>query len=269
MTKTVAIMGCGWLGLPLAQSLIVDGYVVHGTTTSEYKLGMLQKEGIAPFLISLTEDKIVGGISGFLADAEVLIINIPPKLRGGNKENYVKKMQLLLESVKVAKTKKVIFVSSTSVYGNIEGEVTEETMPQPNTESGKQLLAAENLFKNTPELRATIIRFGGLIGPDRHPVTMLSGRKGLKNGNHPVNLIHLDDCISILSLVIKNNWWGEIFNAVYPLHPAKKEYYHQVAAKKGMILPEYGQKSHISGKEIDSSRLLYVKKYIFTTSILG
>ena len=262
-------MGCGWLGLPLAKALIKNGYDVHGTTTSKDKLPELEKEGINAYLISLSEEKIAGNISDFLADAEVLIINIPPKLRGGNKENYVKKMQLLLESVKAAKTKKVIFVSSTSVYGNIEGEVTEETIPQPNTESGKQLLASEDLFKNTSELRTTIIRFGGLIGPDRHPINMLSGRKGLKNGNHPVNLIHLDDCISILSLVIKNNWWGEIFNAVYPLHPAKKEYYHQVAAKKGIILPEYGQKSQISGKEIDSSRLLYVKKYIFTTSIIG
>ncbi len=228
-------MGCGWLGLPLGTKLVKDGYTVNGTTTSENKLNILQKEGIAPFLISLSEEMIVGDISGFLADVEVLIINVPPKLRGGNQENYIKKMQLLLESVKAAKTKKVIFVSSTSVYGNIEGEVTEETIPQPSTESGKQLLASEYLFKNTPELQTTIIRFGGLIGPDRHPVTMLSGRKGLKNGNHPVNLIHLDDCISILSLVIKNNWWGEIFNAVYPLHPAKKEYYHQIAAKKGMI----------------------------------
>ena len=262
-------MGCGWLGLPLAKAFIKGGYLVRGTTTSENKLSKLQKVEISPFLISLSEEKIVGDISGFLADSEVLIVNVPPKLRGGNQENYVKKMQLLLESVKAAKTKKVIFVSSTSVYGNIEGEVTEETMPQPNTESGKQLLASEDLFKNTSELRTTIIRFGGLIGPDRHPVTMLSGRKGLKNGNHPVNLIHLDDCISILSLVIKNNWWGEIFNAVYPLHPAKKEYYSQEAVKRGLILPQYVQNSKKSGKKIASNRLINVKKYIFTTSIIG
>ena len=262
-------MGCGWLGLPLAKAFIKGGYLVRGTTTSENKLSKLQKVEISPFLISLSEEKIVGDISGFLADSEVLIVNVPPKLRGGNQENYVKKMQLLLESVKAAKTKKVIFVSSTSVYGNIEGEVTEETMPQPNTESGKQLLASEDLFKNTSELRTTIIRFGGLIGPDRHPVTMLSGRKGLKNGNHPVNLIHLDDCISILSLVIKNNWWGEIFNAVYPLHPAKKEYYFQEAVKRGLILPQYVQNSKKSGKKIASNRLINVKKYIFTTSIIG
>ena len=260
-------MGCGWLGLPLAKSLIEDGYLVRGTTTSEYKLGKLQKEGIIPFLISLTEEKLAGNISGFLANVEALIINIPPKLRGSNKENYVKKMQLLLESVKAAKTKKVIFVSSTSIYGDINAEVTEETIPQPSTQSGKQLLASENLFKNTPELRTTIIRFGGLIGPDRHPVTMLSGRKALNNGNHPVNLIHLNDCISIISSVIKQNWWGEIFNAVYPYHPPKKKYYSQEAIKRDLNIPEYSNTSLHDGKKIDSSRLIHVKKYIFKTPI--
>ena len=260
-------MGCGWLGLPLAKAFIEGGYLVRGTTTSEYKLGMLQKEGIAPFLISLSEEKIAGNILDFLADAEVLVINVPPKLRGGNKENYVKKMQLLLESVKTTKTKKVIFVSSTSVFGNINAKVTEETIPEPSTESGKQLLASENIFKNAPEIRTTIIRFGGLIGSDRHPVTMLSGRKGLNNGNHPVNLIHLNDCISIISSVIKQNWWGEIFNAVYPCHPPKKEYYSQEAVKRGLILPQYVQNSQKSEKKIDSSRLIHVKKYHFNTPI--
>ena len=176
-------------------------------------------------------------------------------------------MQLLLESVKAAKTKKVIFVSSTSIYGDINAEVTEETIPQPSTQSGKQLLASENLFKNTPELRTTIIRFGGLIGPDRHPVTMLSGRKSLNNGNHPVNLIHLNDCISIISSVIKQNWWGEIFNAVYPYHPPKKKYYSQEAIKRDLNIPEYSNTSLHDGKKIDSSRLIHVKKYIFKTPI--
>ncbi len=260
-------MGCGWLGLPLAKAFIEDGYLVRGTTTSATKLGTLQKEGITPFLISLSEKKIEGNISGFLADMEVLVINIPPKLRGGNKENYIKKMQLLLESLKAAKTKKVIFISSTSVYGDINAAITEETIPQPNTESGKQLLASENVFKNTPEIRTTIIRFGGLIGPDRHPITMLSGRKDLNNGNHPVNLIHLNDCISIINSVIRQHWWSEIFNAVYPFHPPKKEYYSQEAVKRGLKIPEYSNTSLHLGKKIDSRRLIHVKKYIFKTSI--
>ena len=260
-------MGCGWLGLPLAMAFVEGSYLVRGTTTSEYKLGMLKKEGVTPFLISLSEEKIVGNISNFLVDAEVLVINIPPKLRGGNKENYVKKMQLLLESVKAAKTKKVIFVSSTSVYGDINAEVTEETIPKPSTESGKQLLASENLFKNTPELQTTIIRFGGLIGPDRHPVTMLSGRKGLTNGNAVINLIHVEDCIGIIKAIIQDDWWDELFNGVYPYHPTKQEYYSSEAQKRGLTIPEYSNTSLHSGKKIESRRLIHVKKHHFNTPI--
>ena len=260
-------MGCGWLGLPLAMAFVEGSYLVRGTTTSEYKLGMLKKEGVTPFLISLSEEKIVGNISDFLVDAEVLVINIPPKLRGGNKENYVKKMQLLLESVKAAKTKKVIFVSSTSVYGDINAEVTEETIPKPSTESGKQLLASENLFKNTPELQTTIIRFGGLIGPDRHPVTMLSGRKGLTNGNAVINLIHVEDCIGIIKAIIQDDWWDELFNGVYPYHPTKQEYYSSEAQKRGLTIPVYSNTSLHPGNKIDSRKLIHVKKYRFNTPI--
>ena len=95
MTNRIAIMGCGWLGLPLAKVLIADGYLINGSTTSKEKLGNLKDVGIHPFLISLTEDGIEGDIKGLLSNVDALVINVPPKLRGGHKENYVKKMQLL------------------------------------------------------------------------------------------------------------------------------------------------------------------------------
>ncbi|MGB5499393.1 MAG: SDR family oxidoreductase, partial [Maribacter sp.] len=225
MINTIAVMGCGWLGLPLAKSLLEDGCQVHGSTTTQDKRNDLTKLGIVPFLISLTEEKIIGDIAGFLADTELIVINVPPKLRGGNKENYVNKMQLLHTAIKASSVQKILFVSSTSVYGDIDGEVTEETIPCPSTESGKQLLASENLFRDDAKLQTTIIRFGGLIGPDRHPITILSGRKGLTNGNDVINLIHLEDCIGIIKATIQNDWWDELFNGVYPYHPSKQEYY--------------------------------------------
>jgi len=212
-------MGCGWLGFPLAESFVKNGYGVNGSTTSEEKLKNLEKAGIVPFLISLSEDDIQGNIDDFLEDVEILIINVPPKLRGGNKENYVEKMKLLHGAISHSAVQKVIFVSSTSVYGDLEGEVTEETEPRPATESGRQLLASENIFREDAGLQTSIIRFGGLIGSDRHPINMLSGKKGLSNGNHPINLIHLNDCIRIIQSIIEKNWWNETFNGVFPYLP--------------------------------------------------
>jgi len=200
---------------------------------------------------------------------QLLIINIPPKLRGAQRENYVKKMHLLHSEIKLATVKKVLFVSSTSVYGDIEGEVTEATTPEPATESGRQMLSAETIFKNTESLQATILRFGGLISEDRHPVQMLSKRKGLSNGNQFVNLIHRLDCIRIIEHIIDTNSWGEIINGVYPFHPTKQKYYTSEAKKTNIQLPEYEENNVALGKKVAPSALLNVKGFCFKTSILA
>lgn len=247
-------MGCGWLGFSLAKSLIREGYTINGTTTTEKKLSVLNKAGINAFHVSITETKIQGAIDDFLEPCEVLIINVPPGLRGiGAKESYVAKMQLLLEHIKASGVKKVIFVSSTSVYGDDQGEVTEENIPIPTTESGKQLLKSEDLFYNQADFKTTIIRFAGLIGPDRHPVTMLTGKENLKNGNAPVNLIHLNDCIFIIKQIIHQNQWGKLFNAVHPAHPSKELYYTQTAIVRGLEPPKYGTSIPKNHKTINSS----------------
>jgi len=239
LKNTVGIMGCGWLGLPLAKSLIQAGYHVHGSTTNKDKLDTLEQEKIKPFMVILGEESVTGSITEFLDRLDVLIINIPPKLRGNNNESYVLKMKFLHNQIGKSSIKKILFVSSTSVYGAAEGEVTEDTPPMPVTESGRQLLEAEKIFQNDKSLQTAIIRFGGLIGPDRHPVTMLSGKEGLTNGNDPVNLIHLYDCIHLIKTVIENNWWNQIFNGVYPDHPLKRDYYSHIADKNSLSRPQY------------------------------
>lgn len=267
MNKGIAVLGCGWLGLPLAISLIKEGYKVSGSTTSEKKLTHLKKQQIEPFLITLSEEGIQGTISDFLFGIDTIIINVPPKLRGTNSENYIKKIRLLHQEVKKSEVSKVIFVSSTSVYGDIIGDVTETSIPQPMTASGEQLLAAENIFKNDTDLKTTIIRFGGLIGPNRHPITTISGRQGLSNGNAPVNLIHLNDCIRIISCILKHSWWNEVINGVHPEHPSKQKYYILEAQKRNLQIPDYKEDTTRKSKIIKSKVLIDVKKFDFTTAL--
>ena len=47
--ETITILGCGWLGLSLAQALVKEGYAVKGSTTTEEKLEQLQYAGVEPF----------------------------------------------------------------------------------------------------------------------------------------------------------------------------------------------------------------------------
>lgn len=269
MTDIVGVMGCGWLGLALAKDLLKCGYTVKGTTTSIAKLKTLKKEGIEGFILKLNEDGVKGDIQGFLSHLNTLIINIPPGLKNPKAGNYIFKIELLLNSIQNTTVKNIVFVSSTSVYGNIEGEVTEENKPRPITESGRQLVLCEKLLLENTGQNTTVIRFGGLIGGDRHPINHLAGKTGLQNGEELVNLIHRDDCIHMIKTIMKNSYWNMIFNGVYPLHPSKKEYYTSEALKRNLAAPTFLPFSKKVVKKSVISKNFINKKHMLYTSIIS
>jgi len=94
------------------------------------------------------------------------------KLRG--------KINLLIPFIEKASVQKLIFISSTSVYADDNSLVSEDTIPMPTLESGKQLVAIENRLMENKNFKTTVVRFGGLIGKDRHPIRFLAGKKKLK-----------------------------------------------------------------------------------------
>lgn len=258
-------MGCGWLGYPLARILLQEGFVLRGTSTTLAKLDLLQNKGIEAFRIALHEKQISGPIDEFLHGLDILIVNIPPGMRNSLSESYFKKIELLYHHIRENNVGKIVFVSSTSVYGNAVGPVSEETQVEPVTNSAKHLVKSEQLFFEDDQLETSVVRFGGLIGPDRHPVTMLSGKTGLKNGNEAVNLIHLNDCINLIKSIILNDWWHEIFNGVYPDHPTKADYYVHEARFRRLEIPHYETTiMNRSGKIIESKNFLIKNGHFYT-----
>lgn len=261
--KRISILGCGWLGFPLAKSLISSGYKVKGSVRRKSKFKTLTATSIQPYLLELEGEIIKGDLNGFLDDTSILIISIPPGLRKNPSESFVGKIASLLPYIEKSDTKYVLFISSTSVYSNDNSTVTEETILAPSSESGKQLLQVENMLHNNTSFQTTILRFGGLIGPDRHPVEILSGRKELRNPDAPVNLIHLDDCIGIISGIIEQEKWGEVFNGVAPFHPTREEYYNGIARSKNIPLPVFNHTNPSEGKTVDSQKIQTILKYQF------
>ena len=258
----ISILGCGWLGLPLAEKLIEEGYVIKGATTSESKIPLLKASGIQPYVIAVSSETVLGEVNLFLDDSEVLIVNIPPKLKGTESDSFIEKIKILLPFINASSIKKVIFISSTSVYSDQNQIITEATTPQPDSESGRQLLGAENLLFNNNSFQTTVIRFGGLIGKQRHPIRFLAGRKNIENPEAPINLIHLEDCIGIISKVIEKNIWNETFNAVTPFHPTRSDYYTQKALDLNLDVPEFSSNASL-GKTIVSDKLISMLDYIF------
>ncbi|WP_300565498.1 SDR family NAD(P)-dependent oxidoreductase [Flavobacterium sp.] len=266
-TNKISILGCGWLGLPLAKEFISKGFSVKGSTTSIDKMAVLETNDIQPFLIAVSEDGIEGEMTDFLENSNLLIIDIPPKLRGENKENFVLKIKNLIPFIEKASIEKVLFISSTSVYADDNSIVTEETIPNPDTESGKQLLEAEKLLQHNSNFKTTILRFGGLIGEDRHPIKHISGRENLENPEGAINLIHLDDCIGIIESLVASNYWGETFNAVSPHHPTRYNYYSEKAISLDWPLPKFRHDKPSHSKVISSAKVEKILQYQFKTAL--
>lgn len=237
--KEISVLGCGWYGLAMAKKLVEKGYHVKGSTTSEEKIKLLQDAGITPHLLSFEEDQESFDI-GFFA-SPLLLICIPPKRSTAQQHTFLPKIKRIADAALENGVQHMIFISSTSVYGDHNHEVNELIFPVPDTESGKAILAAENLLKTTSGFTTTIVRFGGLIGPNRDPGRFFAGKSAISNGKAPVNLIHLTDCIGITLDILEKEAYGYVYNACSPDHPSRSSFYTAAANAAGLELPVFIQ----------------------------
>ena len=199
--KKIGVLGCGWLGLPLAKKLIDEGHKVKGSTTQKEKISSLKSLGIAPFIVRCSEDNC-DGLDLFLQEVEVLILTLPPGLRQNPKRRFDLVIEQIVKRLVDSAVQEVVFISSTSVYGDARGDIREETPTLRITESGKQLLLCEEMLLTSPSFKTTVLRFGGLIGPQRHPIYSLAKRAFIDNPNGIINFIHLEDCLQCLLAIL-------------------------------------------------------------------
>lgn len=243
----ISILGCGWLGFPLAQELIKNGFSVKGSVRAIEKLGALSEAGIEPFLVDI--DYLETDNSNFL-NSKVLIVAVPSK----NIEGF----KTLIPNIERSKVEKVIFISSTSVYPLINEEVTELT-PVLNT----PLAQIEGLFLNNKNFSTTIIRFAGLIDEDRHPGNFFRDGKVIKDPDNFVNMIHRADCIEIIQSIIEKDIWNQIFNACADIHPTKRVYYSKLIKEKRNEDPVFEENMFTPWKKVSNTKLKILLDYDF------
>ena len=235
LNNNISILGCGWYGLELAKELIRQGFTVKGSTTSVEKLISLEKSGILPYLVNFHENG--ENFDTVFFDCNILVISIPPKRSLAEQHTFIAKIERISAAASTYSVPQIIFISSSSVYGDHNAEVTESILPSPDTASGQAILSAEKVLQSNTDLVTTIIRFGGLIGPDRDPGRFFAGKKDIANGKAPVNLIHLTDCIGITTKIIERQAFGYIYNACSADHPSRELFYTSAARRSGLEQP--------------------------------
>jgi nucleoside-diphosphate-sugar epimerase len=155
----------------------------------------------------------------------------------------------------------VLWVSSTSVYGDFKGDwVSELTQPEPNTFSGKILLAAEKIIQQIP-CETSVIRFSGIYGPGR---TRLLGQVAAGKGRPSspeqwTNRVHADDCGGILSHLVEYGLSGDSLLPEYLASDSSPVTQHEIrqwlAEQLTVSLVEEEVKAS-STRRCDNSRLL-------------
>jgi nucleoside-diphosphate-sugar epimerase len=231
---TISILGCGWLGLPLAESFTATGFTVKGSTTSAEKINDLKIAGIQPFLLKLEPELEGENVDDFF-DTDLLFINIPPGLRVNSPDYYMSQLASLMKAVSVSTAQRIIFISTTSVYSELNREVTEADADEEHP-----LFKAEKfILENTKDKQVTILRCGGLMGYERIPAKYFAGKKGLTTGDIRVNYVHRNDVIGIVKMIVENDIWGETFNVVSPEHPTRKEVYEKACREHNYEMPEF------------------------------
>ena len=259
--KTISILGCGWLGLPLGEQLVLAGYSVRGSTTSAAKLPVLQQKGIDAYELRL--NPAPDGNLTALLEADTLLIDVPPKAGKMGDDFHPQQIQFLVSALRNSSVKHVIYVSSTSVYPETNSILQESDVTTLAQTNAPALFRAEKLVQELEADRTvTILRCGGLMGYDRIPGKYVAGRP-IDSGNVPVNYLHRDDAIGILTNLIERPLAG-VFNAVSPEHPTRESIYRKSCADFGYALPSFTDPPEpVSYKTISPEKLIQATGYQF------
>lgn len=253
--KRVAIVGLGWLGMPLAQALNARGWQVCGSKTTPDGVEAARMCGIDSYQLLLTpwlecETEHLEALLN--VDALVVLLPASQTASGGN---YLLAVQQLVDSALARGVPRILFTSSTSVYGDANGSVSEDSPLHPTTETGRTLAQLESWLHDLPGTQVDILRLAGLVGPQRHPGRFLAGKSGLENGHHGVNLVHLDDVIDALILLLERGNGG-VWNICSPEHPARRHFYPEVTRQLGLTPPQFSDAPpRQQGKVIDGSKI--------------
>jgi nucleoside-diphosphate-sugar epimerase len=187
--SAVLVFGCGYLGRRVAERWRTAGRVVQ--TVTRGRGAELAAAGFEPIVADVTDPTSLDA-ANLNANTVLYAVGMDRSAGKTMREVYVQGLENVLRRVRC---KRFLYVSSTGVYGQTDGEwVNEDSATEPLEESGKIVLEAERLLRaERPD--ATVLRFAGLYGPGRilRRAALLAGEPLVGDAEKYLNLIDADD----------------------------------------------------------------------------
>lgn len=239
------IIGTGWLGKSLLESLAKTTNLVYGSKRS---LTAITENAHQLFVYpSQTETT-----QSILKKADVVVLAFPPNR--SSVDQYA--TDCLEVCQQIQPSCKVILTSSTSVYPTTSDQCIEDELDL-NQFPDHPIARAEFLLRKQMGQRLTVIRLAGLIGPNRHPVRNMSKSGKTYTGNSVINVIHQSDAVRLIEHVIQHEIWGETINGCSPEHPLRGEYYTWMAHELQLTPPLF-EEQQSEAKIVNSDKSIAI-----------
>ena len=240
---SVAVLGFGFLGRPLAEKLYEQGVAVKAV-----KRRLTSDDINLPLELSVADlnaPEAQAALFADWADAEAWVCLLPPS----GVADYAGLMQRLADAAEQYGVSHLVDGSSIGVYGPEARECDEDSPIRPESASAEQTAAAERILSASRVPHIDILRLGGLYSGERHPLNSLLRRGTPVNGNEAACMLHQNRAVSALMLALKQPAGRRIRNLVETPLPDKRRFYTAEAAKLGLNPPEFTD-SGSSGRRV-------------------
>lgn len=203
--KNLLILGLGYVASHWLETLNLKKWKVTATTSNERTIDRWEASDIT--LLHHDDPKVIDVIE----NAQAILVSAPPN-KDGDDPFFLR----VKNHVNVDKIKWLAYLSSTSVYGDCQGDwVTESDPLRAETSMATRRIKAEAQWQTLVDLCPLhVFRLSGIYGPLRNAVHRISeGKKTtIYKEGHIFNRIHVDDIVQVLSASLKNPTPGEIYN---------------------------------------------------------
>ena len=206
----VAILGCGYVGLELGRQLRSDHEVV-GVRRSESGVRAIEDAGFEGVQADVTDDESLSAVP----DADWVVFAASSGGRGADaaREVYVEGLKTAVDHfwTRDDAPERLVYTSSTGVYGDHDGAWVDETTPlDPQTEKTEVLAEAERVAREQPADyggHGTVARFAGLYGPDRYRLERYL--EGPVTAGY-LNMVHRDDAAGSVRYLLEEDRREEV-----------------------------------------------------------
>lgn len=259
MAGSKLIFGCGYLGLGVARSWRDSGRIVVAVTRSPSRAIEFARESLGMMVADVTRPESLEELSLFTSltrvtgaplqlDTVLFAVGYDRTAEPDIYSVYAHGLQNVLAALP-PETARLIYISTTGVYGTADGGwVDETTPPDPQRDGGRASFAAEELLRRHPlGARSVILRLAGIYGPGRVPYLdkLRAGEPLAVPSAGWLNLIHVDDAARIV--VAAEQWAASqtkndgphVFCVSDGSPVARGEYYAEVARLIGAPPPAF------------------------------